>query len=79
MNEVSVATMSILPDGSYMDVTEKFRPNQNAVRANVGSRKFSIDSQIKTSEAPVHYYWSLPAEFLGNQASSVQFFLFAKQ
>ncbi|KAH9383798.1 hypothetical protein HPB48_025568 [Haemaphysalis longicornis] len=73
VNEVSVATMSILPDGSYMDVTEKFRPNQNAVRANVGSRKFSIDSQIKTSEAPVHYYWSLPAEFLGNQASSVHY------
>ncbi|XP_075744883.1 terribly reduced optic lobes isoform X24 [Rhipicephalus microplus] len=69
-NEVSVATMSILPDGSYMDVTEKFRPNQNAVRSNPASREFKIDSQVKTSEAPVHYYWSLPAEFLGNQINS---------
>nr|XP_037289716.1 basement membrane-specific heparan sulfate proteoglycan core protein-like isoform X7 [Rhipicephalus microplus] len=69
-NEVSVATMSILPDGSYMDVTEKFRPDQNAVRSNPASREFKIDSQVKTSEAPVHYYWSLPAEFLGNQINS---------
>ncbi|XP_075540322.1 terribly reduced optic lobes isoform X26 [Dermacentor variabilis] len=69
-NEVSVATMSILPDGSYMDVTEKFRPNQNAVHSNPANREFKIDSQVKTSEAPVHYYWSLPAEFLGNQINS---------
>ncbi|XP_049267535.1 basement membrane-specific heparan sulfate proteoglycan core protein-like isoform X2 [Rhipicephalus sanguineus] len=69
-NEVSVATMSILPDGSYMDVTEKFRPDQNAVRSNPANREFKIDSQVKTSEAPVHYYWSLPAEFLGNQINS---------
>ncbi|XP_077509167.1 basement membrane-specific heparan sulfate proteoglycan core protein-like isoform X46 [Amblyomma americanum] len=69
-HEVSVATMSILPDGSYMDVTEKFRPNQNAIRSNPGNREFRIDSQVKTSDAPVHYYWSLPAEFLGNQVNS---------
>ncbi|KAL1421369.1 hypothetical protein MTO96_000452 [Rhipicephalus appendiculatus] len=69
-NEVSVATMSILPDESYMDVTEKFRPDQNAVRSNPANREFKIDSQVKTSEAPVHYYWSLPAEFLGNQINS---------
>ncbi|CAN7987967.1 unnamed protein product, partial [Ixodes pacificus] len=68
VTEVSVAAMSVLPDGSYMDVTEKFRPNQNAIRSSPGNREFRIDSGVKTSDASVHYYWSLPAEFLGNQA-----------
>ncbi|KAG0432931.1 hypothetical protein HPB47_020393, partial [Ixodes persulcatus] len=63
--------MSVLPDGSYMDVTEKFRPNQNAIRSSPGNREFRIDSGVKTSDASVHYYWSLPAEFLGNQACEV--------
>ncbi|XP_040361205.1 basement membrane-specific heparan sulfate proteoglycan core protein isoform X4 [Ixodes scapularis] len=70
VTEVSVAAMSVLPDGSYMDVTEKFRPNQNAIRSSPGNREFRIDSGVKTSDASVHYYWSLPAEFLGNQVNS---------
>ncbi|XP_064459482.1 basement membrane-specific heparan sulfate proteoglycan core protein-like isoform X3 [Ornithodoros turicata] len=67
---VSLATFTPQPDGSYMDVTHKFPPNQNAVHFDSANRRFRIDSQVKTSDAPVSYYWNLPAEFRGNQLNS---------
>ena len=59
-------------NGTYVDVSRQFPPNQNAIATNPSGREFSIKSDVMPATTPdgVYYYWNLPSEMLGNKLQS---------
>ncbi|OTF76773.1 hypothetical protein BLA29_000718, partial [Euroglyphus maynei] len=58
--------------GDYVDVSDRFPPNQQAIQLDPITREHSIDSTIASVHTPdsVYFYWRLPEPFLGNHLLS---------
>ncbi|XP_054720927.1 basement membrane-specific heparan sulfate proteoglycan core protein-like [Uloborus diversus] len=69
--EISIVALQKDGRGVYDDVGQRFPPNQNAIQYNSANREYKVEGHVR-NDAPldVHYYWSLPPEFLGNQLNS---------
>lgn len=70
--EISIVALRKDSSGHYVDISQQFPPNQNAIQYDSLNREYRVDNRLKLGLVPsdVYYYWSLPPEFLHNQLNS---------
>ncbi len=72
-HQLTVVPVEQKPNGSYVDVSAEFPPNQKAIRYDPFTKGYQVTSEVAAMSTPdgVHFYWRLPAPaFTGNHLFS---------
>lgn len=71
-NNLSIVAMIRETNGTYRDVSYLYPPNQDAIKFDYMAKTFSVNSEVASMQTPddVHFFWRLPAPFLGNHLKS---------
>ena len=70
--KLNIISLEAQTNGTYIDVSNFYPPNQSGIRFDDFSATYSFNSEVITLQIPdnIYFYWRLPDTFLGNQLMS---------
>lgn len=70
--ELDIVPLEAQANGTYLDVSNSYPPNQAAIRFDDALQMHSVNSEVAALHTPddIYFYWRLPHSFLGNQLMS---------